>query len=79
MENYITGMLSSYCRWILTTYNAANPTAPWGWRVPTSADFTTLSTYLGGDAVAGRKNEKRRTTYWNILILELQMKVDLAA
>ena len=23
MENYITGMLSSYCRWILDYYNAA--------------------------------------------------------
>lgn len=46
-------------------YNAANPTTPWGWRVPTSADFTTLSTYLGGDAVAGGKMKKEGLDYWN--------------
>lgn len=46
-------------------YNAANPTTPWGWRVPTQADFQTLSTYLGGDAVAGGKMKVNGTTYWN--------------
>lgn len=45
-------------------YNAANPTTPWGWRVPTSDDFTTLSSYLGGEAVSGGKMKKEGTTYW---------------
>lgn len=36
-------------------YNAAHPTTPYGWRVPTQAEFQTLSTYLGGDAVSGGK------------------------
>ena len=45
-------------------YNVANPSAVWGWRVPTSTDFTTLSTYLGGDAVSGSKLKKEGTTYW---------------
>ena len=46
-------------------YNTANPTALWGWRVPTQADFQTLSTYLGGDAVSGGKLKLAGTTYWN--------------
>ena len=45
-------------------YNAANPTTPWGWRVPAQADFQTLSTFLGGDAVAGGKLKLAGTTYW---------------
>ena len=45
-------------------YNDANPTTPWGWKVPTIADFTTLSTYLGGDAVAGGKLKKEGFIYW---------------
>lgn len=45
-------------------YNAANPTTPWGWRVPTQADFTTLSTYLGGNAVSGGKLKLAGTAYW---------------
>ena len=45
-------------------YNTANPTALWGWRVPTQADFTTLSTYLGGDTVSGGKMKVAGTTYW---------------
>lgn len=46
-------------------YNAANPTATWGWRVPTSADFNLLSTYLGGNSVAGGKMKKEGSDYWN--------------
>ena len=46
-------------------YNAANPTTPWGWRVPTQADFTTLSTYLGGDSVSGGKLKKEGLVYWS--------------
>lgn len=45
-------------------YNANNPTTPWGWRVPTQADFQTLSAYLGGDAVSGGKLKIVGTQYW---------------
>lgn len=41
---------------------AKNP--PKGWRVPTSADFTQLSTYLGGNSVAGGKLKKDGFSYW---------------
>ena len=46
-------------------YNAANPNAMWGWRVPTQADFNTLATTLGGAGVAGGKMKMQGTTYWN--------------
>ena len=46
-------------------YNANNPTTPWGWRVPTQADFNTLTTTLGGASVAGGKMKMTGTTYWN--------------
>lgn len=46
-------------------YNANNPTTPWGWRVPTQADFNTLATTLGGAAVAGGKMKTVGTAYWN--------------
>jgi len=45
-------------------YNTANPTTPWGWKVPTAANFTALSTILGGDTVSGGKLKKDGLTYW---------------
>lgn len=45
-------------------YNAANPSTPWGWRVPTDTDFNTLATALGGASVAGGKMKKEGTVYW---------------
>ena len=46
-------------------YNAANPTKPWGWRVPTQAEYQTLSTYLGGDAVSGGHLKEAGLAHWN--------------
>jgi len=48
----------------IDAYNAANPSTPWGWRVPTQADFTTLQTTLGGSTVAGGKMKKEGLSYW---------------
>jgi uncharacterized protein (TIGR02145 family) len=38
----------------IDAYNVANPTTPWGWRVPTSTDFTNLATALGRLGCCGR-------------------------
>jgi uncharacterized protein (TIGR02145 family) len=35
-----------------------------GWRVPTLTDFQKLSTYIGGDAVAGGHMKEIGTTHW---------------
>lgn len=40
-------------------------TAGFGWRVPTSAQFTTLANALGGTSVAGGKMKIAGTSYWN--------------
>ena len=38
---------------------------PTGWGIPTDAEWTTLTTYLGGEIVAGGKMKSVGTTYWN--------------
>ena len=38
---------------------------PSGWHVPTDADWTTLTTELGGESVAGGKMKSVGTAYWN--------------
>ena len=38
---------------------------PAGWGVPTDDEWTTLTTYLGGESVAGGKMKSVGTAYWN--------------
>ena len=46
-------------------YNAANPTKPYIWRMPTQSEFQSLSTYLGGDAVSGGHLKEIGLGHWS--------------
>ena len=44
--------------------NDSRKICPAGWHVPSDEEWTTLSTYLGGDSIAGGKLKKTGTIYW---------------
>ncbi|HZK93943.1 MAG TPA: fibrobacter succinogenes major paralogous domain-containing protein [Prolixibacteraceae bacterium] len=51
----------------LYTWFAATDTrnvCPTGWHVPSDAEWTILSTFLGGESVAGGKLKEKGTTHW---------------
>jgi uncharacterized protein (TIGR02145 family) len=57
-NNAIYGKLYN---WYTTLGDTLCPT---GWGVPTDAEWTTLTTYLGGEIVAGGKMKTIGTAYW---------------
>jgi uncharacterized protein (TIGR02145 family) len=38
---------------------------PTGWHLPTDAEWTTLTTFLGGETIAGGKMKEAGLTHWN--------------
>lgn len=51
----------------LYTWHAATDNrnvCPTGWHLPTDAEWTKLTTYLGGESVAGGKLKETATTHW---------------
>ena len=47
------------------TTNGNKNVCPTGWHVPTDAEWTVLTEYLGGESVAGGKMKEVGTTNWN--------------
>ena len=60
----VTGYVSTY-GYLYNWYAVADPKGlcPIGWKVPTDAEWTTLTTYLGGESVAGGKM-KSTSSLW---------------
>ena len=44
--------------------NGGKNVCPSGWHVPSDAEWTTLTTYLGGDSVAGGKLKETGNAHW---------------
>jgi uncharacterized protein (TIGR02145 family) len=49
---------------VSTTTNGGKNVCPSGWHVPSDAEWTTLTDYLGGVSVAGGKLKETGTTHW---------------
>ncbi len=49
------------------TTNGNKNVCPTGWHVPTDAEWTVLTDYLGGESVAGSKMKEVGTTSWSSL------------
>jgi uncharacterized protein (TIGR02145 family) len=47
------------------TTNGNKNVCPTGWHVPTDAEWTVLTDYLGGESIAGGKMKEVGTTNWN--------------
>ena len=59
-NNDVTNVTYGY----LYNWETAKTVCPKGWHLPTNAEWTTLTTYLGGENVAGGKLKETGTTHW---------------
>jgi len=50
---------------VLYNYTAACNSCPAGWHLPSDAEWTELTDYLGGESVAGGKLKETGTTHWS--------------
>jgi uncharacterized protein (TIGR02145 family) len=48
----------------LYDWETANKVCPSGWHLPGDAEWTTLTSFLGGDSIAGGKLKEKDTTHW---------------
>jgi uncharacterized protein (TIGR02145 family) len=63
-ENKYNSSYGALYNWsAVNTYTGKN-VCPTGWHVPTDKEWTTLTTYLGGESIAGGKMKETGTTHW---------------
>jgi uncharacterized protein (TIGR02145 family) len=63
---YTTNKFGALYNWyaINPATNGNKNVCPTGWHVPSDAEWTTLTTFLGGQSVAGGKMKSTGTQYW---------------
>ena len=63
MVQYLNGATNA-TSWNPVPSGPVQGICPAGWHLPTDAEWTTLTTYLGGESVAGGKMKETGTTHW---------------
>jgi uncharacterized protein (TIGR02145 family) len=64
-QNNIDSMSNTYGRlynWFVVNDN--RKVAPTGWHIPSDAEWTILTDYLGGDSIVGGKLKEKGTIHW---------------
>jgi uncharacterized protein (TIGR02145 family) len=64
---YTSNKFGALYNWyaINSTTNGNKNVCPTGWHVPTDAEWMTLTTFLGGELIAGGKLKSTGTQYWS--------------
>jgi len=65
-KTYITNKFGALYNWyaINPATNGNKQVCPTGWHVPTDTEWTTITTFLGGQSVAGGKMKSTGSQYW---------------
>ncbi len=63
MVQYLNGATNT-ATWSPVPTGNVQGLCPTGWHIPTVAEWTTLTTFLGGESVAGGKLKETGTTHW---------------
>jgi len=63
MVQYLNGATNT-TSWSPVPTGNVQGICPTGWHIPSDAEWTSLTTYLGGESVAGGKMKEAGTTHW---------------
>jgi uncharacterized protein (TIGR02145 family) len=63
MVQYLNGATNT-TSWNPVPSGPVQGICPAGWHLPTDAEWTTLTTYLGGEGIEGGKMKETGTTHW---------------
>ncbi len=63
MVHYLNGATNN-TTWVPAPTGNVIGICPTGWHLPADAEWTTLTSFLGGEAIAGGKMKETSTTHW---------------